>query len=144
MRLTLDRRWKKADYTIGILSVNGDRFCEVLEPPVRDRKIPGCTAIPAGTYRIDMGRVSPKFGMRAWACRYGGIVPRLMDVPNFEGVLIHPGNTAADTEGCLLPGRNCEVGKVLYSQDTYYRLMDQYLIPARDAGLLVAIEIKND
>ena len=97
--------------------------------------------LPAGTYRIRMNTVSEKSKDRAWARPYGGIVPRLVAVPNFEGVLIHPGNTAADTDGCILVGNNREKGKVLDSQKRYRQLMDEYLIPAARAGEEITIEI---
>ena len=141
MNLKIERRWRKPGYTVGILYVDGRRICETLEDTVRDYKIPGQTAIPAGHYVIDMSTISPRFRQRSWAKLYGGIVPRLMSVPGFEGILIHPGNTAADTEGCILVGRNREVGKVLDSQATYRRLMDEYLMPAKYAGQKITIEI---
>lgn len=145
LRLRVERRWPKANYTIGILYVNGKRFCETLEDRVRDlsreAKVPGQTAIPAGTYTIDMYSISPKFRNKVWGKLYGGIVPRLQSVPHFDGVLIHPGNTAADTEGCILVGRNTEVGKVTSSQDTYRKLMDQYLMPARYGHDRIILEI---
>lgn len=140
--LRVERRWPKAEYTVGILYVGGQRFCETLENAVRDRKIPGITAIPAGTYVLDMGTVSPKFASRSWGRLYGGIVPWLRDVPGYERILIHPGNSApADTSGCILVGRNREVGRLVDSQATYRRLMDEYLMPARDAGRKIIIEI---
>lgn len=142
LRLRIERRWKKSEYTVGILYVGGTRFCETLEDTVRDRKIPGVTAIPAGLYELDMSTVSPKFRDRSWARLYGGIVPRLVSVPGYQGILIHPGNTAADTEGCILVGRNREVGKVLDSQATYRRLMDECLMPAKYAGRKITIEIQ--
>jgi len=89
MKLIVERKWRKEDYTIGILYVNGVRLCNTLEDAVRPEKIYGKTAIPAGTYRVLMNTVSPKFEGRAWSKPYGGIVPRLRNVPNFQGVLIH-------------------------------------------------------
>lgn len=142
MKLRLERRWPRDGYTIGVLFIDGDRFCETLEDTVRKgKKVKGKTAIPAGTYRIRMNTVSEKFKDRAWARPYGGIVPRLVAVPNFEGVLIHPGNTAADTDGCILVGNNREKGKVLDSQKRYRQLMDEYLLPAARAGEEITIEI---
>ena len=142
MKLKVERRWPRDGYTIGILFIDGVRFCETLEDTVRQgKKVKGKTAIPAGTYRVRMDTVSPKFKSRAWAAPYGGIVPRLEAVPDFEGVLIHPGNTAADTDGCILVGNNRVKGKVLDSQLRYRQLMDDHLIPATRAGEDITIEI---
>ena len=144
MILTDERRYKKASYTIGYLRIDGLNFSNTLEDTVRaGEKIPGRTAIPAGRYRVRMDTVSPKFKSRAWAKPYGGIVPRLENVPGFSGVLIHPGNTAADTDGCILVGQNRQKGKVLDSVATYRRLMDFYLLPAAKRGEEIWIEISN-
>lgn len=141
LELLLERSWPKADYTIGVLSCMGERICEMLELPV-EGKHHGKSAIPAGTYEIDMNTVSPKFADRFWAACYKGIVPWLKDVPGRTRILIHPGNTAADTDGCLLPGRNKEKGKVLESQACYHTLMKKYLLPAKVAGAKILITIK--
>ena len=109
MELVLERRYLKPSYTIGCLSVCGTRFCDTLEDRVRDLKqepkVPGATAIPAGRYEVIVNR-SPRFGRD---------LPRLLDVPGFEGILIHRGNTAEDTAGCILVGENRERGKVINS-----------------------------
>ena len=109
MRLTLKRLYLKTDYTIGKLYMDGKYFCDTLEDQVRDltkeRKIPGRTAIPAGVYEIVVN-VSPRFKRK---------LPRLLDVPGFDGILIHRGNTAEDTAGCILVGENRERGKVINS-----------------------------
>ena len=109
MRLILKRLYLKTDYTIGKLYMDGTYFCETLEDQVRDltkeRKIPGRTAIPAGVYEIVVN-VSPRFKRK---------LPRLLDVPGFDGILIHRGNTAEDTAGCILVGENRERGKVINS-----------------------------
>ena len=137
------RRWPKSEYTIGVLSIHGTRICETMEDPIRDKKIKGKTAIPAGTYKIDMETVSPRFKERSWAKPYDGKLPRLLNVPGFDGVLIHPGNTAADTDGCILPGRNKVKGKVVESVNTFHTLMKEYLLPAHRAGQEIEIEIIN-
>lgn len=89
--------------------MDGKYFCDTLEDQVRDltkeRKIPGRTAIPAGVYEIVVN-VSPRFKRK---------LPRLLDVPGFDGILIHRGNTAEDTAGCILVGENRERGKVINS-----------------------------
>lgn len=102
----------------------------------------GKTAIPAGTYRVLMNTVSQKFQDRAWAKPYGGLVPRLRNVPDFQGVLIHPGNTAADTDGCILVGDNTEKGKVTNSTNRFYELMGSMLRAAL-AGESIDISIVN-
>ena len=109
MRLILKRLYLKTDYTIGKLYMDGKYFCDTLEDQVRDltkeRKIPGRTAIPAGVCEIVVN-VSPRFKRK---------LPRLLDVPGFDGILIHRGNTAEDTAGCILVGENRERGKVINS-----------------------------
>ena len=140
MRLTVERKWRKEEYTIGILYVNGVRLCNTLEDAVRPEKIAGKTAIPRGSYRVLMNVKSPKYQDRAWAKPYGGIVPRLRNVPNFSGVLIHVGNTAADTDGCILVGDNTEKGKLSNSTNRFYELMG-ILLSAALSGESIDITI---
>jgi hypothetical protein len=114
MQITVNRLYRRPTYTIGKLYIDGSYFCDTLEDTVRNirpegtGKIYGKTAIPAGTYRVQM-TYSPKFKRK---------LPLLIDVPNFTGVRIHAGNTAADTDGCVLVGRNRAVGMVLDSRKT--------------------------
>ena len=117
MKLTVKRVALKPTGTIGKLYIDGVYFCDTLEDPNRDHnkdgdlndigegKVWGDTAIPFGIYRMILS-YSPKFKR---------ILPRLLNVPHFEGVLIHRGNTAKDTHGCILVGKNTEVGKVTSS-----------------------------
>lgn len=135
IKLEINRIYKGPKYTIGKLYVNGKYFCDTLEDPDRgldqnmsinslmSKKVYSDTAIPTGSYKISMNMVSPRFGRRQWARPYKGIVPRLLNVPAFDGVLIHPGNTARDTSGCILVGENKVVGKVINSVNTYHKLM---------------------
>jgi len=97
-------------------------------------KIYGQTAIPKGSYLVDMDTVSPKFKNRTWAKRYGGKVPRLMNVPGFDGVLIHPFNTPEESLGCIAPGMYAGPGQIKESCKAFYDLMDYYLIPAHKRG----------
>lgn len=142
MKILIERKWRKEDYTIGILYVNGVRLCNTLEDAVRSEKVYGKTAIPAGTYRVLMNTVSQKFQDRAWAKPYGGLVPRLRNVPDFQGVLIHPGNTAADTDGCILVGDNTIKGQLTNSTNRFYQLMGK-LLAAALAGEAIDITILN-
>ena len=126
MRILLQRHALKAGYTIGRMEINGRYFCDTLEDTDRGLresmtedeiaalKVKGATAIPTGTYRIDMQTRSPRFGR---------VLPRLVSVKGYAGVLIHSGNTAADTEGCILVGENHERGKVLNSRATLEHLL---------------------
>lgn len=111
-------RLKREDYsdarTIGRLSIDGEDFCWTLEDRVRTGpKVYGQTAIPAGTYAVRL-TMSPRFGR---------ILPLLVDVPGFDGVRIHPGNTAADTEGCLLVGTGRTEDTITGSRDAFNALM---------------------
>ena len=154
MRLTLQRIAKRETYTIGRLYVDGIYVCDTIEDKdrglkshypldkIKQAKVYGETAIPLGMYDITMDFVSPKFRSRSWATPYGGKIPRLLSVPAFQGVLIHPGNTAADCLGCILVGINDKVGRVSDSQRTFRRLMDDYLIPAHERGDTITIAIQ--
>lgn len=134
MRLELTRIYKGRDYTIGRLYVDGVYLCDTLEDTdrglssamtsaeIKALKVFGKTAIPRGMYFVDMQTVSPRFRLRKWAKAHGGRVPRLQGVRGFDGVLIHPGNTASDTDGCILVGYNKAKGKVLESVAAYERL----------------------
>ena len=136
MKLELIRRYCGNGYTIGSLSVDGVKFCDTLEPTdrglkssmtlqeIKANKVKGKTAIPTGIYHVDMNTVSPRLKNKSYAKPYGGRVPRLQGVKGFDGVLIHPGNTADDTEGCILVGRNTEVGKLTDSKATYCKLFE--------------------
>lgn len=118
MIIDLHRKWLKKGYTISPLSIDGNRICEVLEDEDRglkqtdsldvilSKKIKGKTAIPVGTYEIKI----------TYSPRFKKYLPLLIAVPGFDGVRIHSGNTAEDTEGCILCGKNTEVGKVTNSR----------------------------
>lgn len=112
MKLRVERLWKKATHTVGRLYVDEKLYCNTLEDVVRDldkeKEIPGKTAIPAGTYKV----------IYNWSPKFGRNLPRLLNVPHFEGILIHPGNTADDSAGCILVGNNTAVGRLTNSRDT--------------------------
>lgn len=134
--LTLKRIAKRPTYTIGRLYVDGKYFCDTLEDTDRglrqslpecvnkSKKVKGKTAIPTGRYRVTLEIKSQKYSQVAFYNFCNGCVPRLLNVPAFDGILIHVGNTAVDTDGCILVGQNKQVGKVLNSKDTFLRLYD--------------------
>lgn len=152
MEIIINRKWPRKGYTIGALSIDGVRICESLEDvdrglkqgmslaTIQKTKVYGETAIPAGRYEVKL-TWSNRYHSRSWAKPYGGKTPELMNVTGYGGVRIHPGNSNADTLGCILVGRNTIVGKVTDSQATYKRIMDQYLVPASKRGEAIYITI---
>lgn len=129
MELKLVRIALRPTYTIGKLYIDGAYVCDTLEDTVRDlnkngvfdgdeKKVYGETAIPYGRYEITMNVISPKFFQKAAYKWSGGYLPRLLNVPHFDGILIHAGNSAFDSAGCVLVGRNTVVGRLTESMDT--------------------------
>ena len=119
MKLKLKRTQKNSDNTIGELFVDNNFFCYTCEDKdrgldssmsidnIKKIKVHGKTAIPYGVYNITLNIVSSKYSdfvRYKWAKACEGKLPRLLDVPGWEGVLIHVGNYAEDTEGCILVG----------------------------------------
>lgn len=154
MELVVDRKWKKQNYTISNLTIDGKWFCNVLEDKdrnldssmsiakIRELKKPSITAIPKGTYEITLDVISPKYCTNSFYKQVcNGKVPRLLNVKGFEGILIHAGNTDKDTAGCLLVGINLERGKVLKSQETFRKLY-KMLSEAKLRGEYIQITIK--
>jgi hypothetical protein len=152
MELILTRIAKRKTYTIGRLYIREQvmdeylpgtedkYFCDTLEPTWRDYehgayKVKGRSAIPEGRYAVVISW-SPKF--KQW-------LPILLGGPEFnrkwQGIRIHAGNTAKDTEGCILVGKNREVGKVLDSRKWLYELK-QRIVEAKDKGEAVWLTIK--
>jgi hypothetical protein len=95
MNIILRRDVLTPEFTLGRMALDNGWQCYTVEDAVRDAKIPGKTAIPYGRYKVII----------TLSQRFKRMLPLLVDVPNYEGVRIHPGNTAEDTEGCILPGR---------------------------------------
>jgi len=150
MELELKRIARKSTYTIGKLYIDGEYFCDTLEDAdrglrqdmpvsvIRAMKRKGITAIPTGRYRVTLDVQSTKFSKKAIYQFCNGYLPRLINVPGYEGVLIHVGNTDKDTEGCLLVGRNTQVGKVLESRKTFIALYDRLL--GAEGNIYITIE----
>ncbi len=129
--LLLKRIAFRDTYTIGRLYLNEEYFCDTIEDKVRDlpkvcpgtsrgancnckEKVYSQTAIPAGIYKVIVNH-SPKFKRN---------LPRLLDVPHFQGILIHKGNAAEDSAGCIIVGENKVIGKVISSTGYERRLME--------------------
>lgn len=156
LKLILERIFSNNVYTIGHLYVDGKYFCDTIEDTdrgltdemseaeIKEIKVYSETAIPYGTYDIDMNTVSSKysnFTKYKWAKPYDAKIPRLLNVKGFSGILIHCGNTEKDTCGCLIVGENKEKGKVINSTITFNRLMNEILLPAVKDEKKISIEI---
>ena len=151
MKLLLKTVSKRDTYTIGKLYVDGVYLCDTLEDTSRGLtqdmkeceiskiKVHGNTAIPTGTYKITLDIISPKFSKYKQYKFCGGKLPRLLDVPGFEGVLIHIGNTPKDTEGCILVGENKVIGGVINST-VYFKKLYSLLLEASNNKEEITIE----
>ena len=148
MELILERIAKRKTYTIGRLYIRrqvmdeylpgtaDDYFCDTLEPTWRDYangayKIKGKSAIPEGRYAVVI----------SWSQKFGAWLPILLGVPKFEGIRIHAGNSAEDTEGCILVGKNKLVGQLVDSRIWVHRLK-QKIVEAKAKGEAVWLTIK--
>lgn len=122
MELRLERFLIGDRRTIGRLLIDGEKFCYTLEDKVREPgvKIYGQTAIPEGRYQITM----------TWSPRFKMVLPLVNDVPGFEGIRIHSGNTEADTEGCILVGYNLAGDYISSSRLALAGLIDRLRLPA--------------
>lgn len=127
MKLEVKRIAKQSTYTIGKLFIDGEYFCDTLEDVCRGLtqemteaqiaqiKVKGQTAIPSGTYKVDI----------TFSQKFKKYLPILENVKGFEGIRIHSGNDSDDTEGCILVGKNKVKGQVLESRDTFNKLINK-------------------
>lgn len=135
MKITVDRKYKKELYVISNLYVDGEWYCNVIEDTdrglrqtdstthIKSVKVASKTAIPSGTYKVTLDVVSPKFSKKSYYMSFcKGKLPRLCNVPGFDGILIHKGNTEKDSAGCLIVGYNKVKGKVVNSQEAFEKL----------------------
>lgn len=125
--MVLKRIARKNDYTIGKLYIDGEYFCDTIEDKdrglikdmsleeIKKLKVFGKTAIPTGTYKVEM----------TYSPRFKKILPLIVGVKGFEGIRIHQGNTADDSSGCIIVGQNKIVGKVINSATTLKKLLDK-------------------
>lgn len=109
MEILIKRLYKTENSTIGELTIDGKFECFTLEDKERPVKIKGETAIPRGTYKVIINKSN----------RFKRLLPLLIDVKNFEGVRIHPGNSNHDTEGCILVGLNRSIDYITKSRKAF-------------------------
>jgi len=145
MNIVLERKYKKQAYTIGSLVAyphplpkgKGELFrCDTLEPPVgteKEMRTAGSKkAIPPGTYIVKL----------KWSQRFQEYMPRLVGVPGRDAILIHAGNNVKNTTGCILVGKNTQVGRVNDSRRTLAKLIS-IIRQAQNNGEVVQIIINN-
>jgi hypothetical protein len=137
MNLLLRRRFLGDEYTIGSLFIDGKYFCDTLEDKdrgltqsmplneIRKVKIPHETAIPAGVYTLIVNLSPAK----------KRLLPRLLDVPGFSGILLHRGNTKNDSSGCIILGENKVKGKVINST-LYENRLVEILLQSDESNIL--------
>lgn len=127
MELKLIRTITNSQYTEGKLYIDGAYFSDTLEDTDRGleqnmsefeinrRKIYGQTCIPSGEYKVILN-MSPRFKK---------ILPRILDVKGFEGILMHAGNTVQDSSGCILLGTKSSDGVLINSRKAVDALIEK-------------------
>lgn len=154
MNILVKRIAKKNTYTIGKLYIDNVYYCDTIEDTDRGltqkmsvaeiakKKIKHLTAIPSGTYSVTLKQRSPKYSQKPTFVKYcNAYMPRLLNIPGYEGVLIHTGNTAEDSSGCIVVGYNKVVGKVINSMDAFKKIYP-ILKAASDKGEQITITIQ--
>ena len=148
MKLELKRIFRGPKYTIGKLYGDNQYICDTLEDTdrglkqtdslssIQKKKVYGQTAIPTGTYGITLNVISPKFKDRSWAKFCNGKLPRLLNVPGYDGVLIHVGNKPEDTLGCILVGYNKIKGQLINSTEAFKKL---YSVLSKSSTITIVI-----
>jgi hypothetical protein len=129
MNVTIVRDRLTARSSTGTLSIDGVFECFTLEDAVRPVKIKGLTAIPYGAYELII----------SWSARFGRQLPLLLDVPHFDGIRIHAGNTDADTDGCILVGQTRETDRIGQSKAAFSALFAKLEAAAKKEKIFVNI-----
>ena len=130
--MVLKRIYKGEDYTIGHIYIDGEYICDSIEDKDRGLndqmseaqiskvKVASKTAIPTGTYKLTLDVVSPRFIKKPYYYSFcKGKLPRLLGVKGYNEILIHKGNTQADSSGCIIVGYNKIKGQVVNSQQAF-------------------------
>ena len=142
MEIRLKRIAKRDKYTIGRLIIDGKYVCDTLEDKdrgltknmdlseIKNKKVYGQTAIPTGRYQI----------IWSYSAKFKKSLPLLLNVPGYEGIRIHSGNTDVDTFGCILLGENKEVGKVLNSIATCNKILPMIKDACQKEKVYITIE----
>ncbi len=146
MLLTVKRIRQGKNSTLSEIYLDGNFVCYGLEDSVRDRKIKGSTAIPAGRYRLGVnnyGGMNSRY-KKDYPNMHRGMI-EIMHIPNYSYVYIHVGNNFSHTAGCLLVGKNFvydDKDYILQQSAKAYKMLYPLLIEAVKRGE-AAIEIVN-
>lgn len=157
MKIIINRKYKKDTYTIGEMTIDGNYFCSTLEDKDRGltqdmpfalidtKKVYGQTAIPTGTYEVSLDITSPRFSkMPFYQEVCNGKVPRLLNVPGFDGILLHVADGPRGAEllhGCIGVGKNKIKGGLLEGKETFkelYKKMEE----AKNIGEKITVTIQ--
>lgn len=147
MKIEHIRIYNCPTYSISKLYVNGEWQCDIVEDTdrgldqsmplaeIKRRKVYRQTAIPTGKYKLTMNVISPKFAKMEYYKNFcKGRMPRLLNVPGFDGILIHCGANANSSAGCVIVGFNTVKGCVTNSRKAWEMLMKKYFLPAWKLG----------
>lgn len=132
MNILLHRFEFGSHYTIGRLFLDGVYQCYTLEDKVQSPKVPGETAIPAGEYKVIFD----------FSNRFQKEMPHILDVPGFEGIRIHAGNTDKDTEGCVLLGETWAGNDFIYRSQSAFGRVCAKLQAAFEGGEGISIKVE--
>lgn len=142
MVIEVTRCYHKADYTIGKIAIDGfvqpyntmepfdaglDSVKDSEDVIKRSKAIHGKVAIPTGMYPVTL-HVSPRFKH---------VMPLIQNVPAFDGVLFHAGNSVKDTAGCILLGYNDSVGWLSNSRDAYMSFVSNVLFAIKQHDVIL-------
>lgn len=146
MKLLVERYKSTTNATLGKLYINGAFECYTLEDEFRAVKVKGETRIPAGTYKLALrkeGTTHVHYAQRFPDIHKGML--HVTDVPGFQYILIHIGNTEKDTEGCLLVGADRDENAMTLGHSTVaYRKMYPVVAAALEAGEDVEITYEDN
>jgi len=127
--MTIEREWFTDKSTEGRLMFDGVFFCFTLEDTCRRQKVHGSTAIPSGRYEIVLD----------YSTRFKKIMPHLLNVPKFEGIRIHSGNTSVDTDGCILVGMKRGLDVIYESRRACELVMNEIEARLKKGPVYVAV-----
>lgn len=141
MKIEMKRVFSNDRYTISHIYAYGVYVCDAIEDTdrgwnsgmsdawIRNNKVYAKSAIPVGIYEVTLNVVSPKFSQKPYYKKFcGGRLPRLLNVPGFDGILMHRGKDEKSSAGCIILGYNTIKGQVTNSQqafEKFYKILEE-------------------